>query len=161
MLWGVSMGASTAILAAKQCPPFAAIIADSSFLSFRETVSHHLKLIFHLPSFPISNLIVAVTAVRMGINPNDGDVEARRKFDRELGIVRPSLRSPHAARCKSDEWSREIAQLIMQQIIRCLIIAHRRIQLWPRTLGRGRMFALCQPPQSFRVMPIGAVLYDV
>jgi pimeloyl-ACP methyl ester carboxylesterase len=79
VLWGVSMGASTAILAAKQCPPFAAIIADSSFLSFRETVSHHLKLIFHLPSFPISNLIVGVTAVRMGINPNDGDVEAAVK----------------------------------------------------------------------------------
>src|SRR5215472_13313218 len=79
VLWGVSMGASTAILAAKQCLPFAAIIADSSFLSFRETVSHHLKLIFRLPSFPISNLIVAVTAIRMGINPNDGDVEAAVK----------------------------------------------------------------------------------
>jgi pimeloyl-ACP methyl ester carboxylesterase len=79
VLWGVSMGASTAILAAKQCPPFAAIIADSSFLSFRETVSHHLKLIFRLPSFPISNLIDAVTAVRTGINLNDGDVEAAVK----------------------------------------------------------------------------------
>jgi fermentation-respiration switch protein FrsA (DUF1100 family) len=76
ILWGVSMGASTAILAAKQCPSFAAIVADSSFLSFRETVAHHLKLIFHLPAFPIANLIVAVTGVRMGIDPDAGDVEA-------------------------------------------------------------------------------------
>jgi pimeloyl-ACP methyl ester carboxylesterase len=76
ILWGVSMGASSAILAAKQCPGFAAIVSDSSFLSFRETVAHHLGLIFRLPAFPIANLIVAITGFRMGINPDDGDVEA-------------------------------------------------------------------------------------
>jgi pimeloyl-ACP methyl ester carboxylesterase len=76
ILWGVSMGASSAILAAKQCPGFAAIVSDSSFLSFRETIAHHLGLIFRLPAFPIANLIVAVTGFRMGINPDDGDVEA-------------------------------------------------------------------------------------
>src|SRR5262245_9553978 len=38
VLWGVSMGASSALLAAKQCPGFAAIISDSSFISFRDTV---------------------------------------------------------------------------------------------------------------------------
>jgi pimeloyl-ACP methyl ester carboxylesterase len=73
------MGASTAILAAKECPPFAAIIADSSFLSFRETVAHHLNLIFHVPAFPMANLIVAMTSLRIGINPDDGDVEAAVK----------------------------------------------------------------------------------
>ena len=76
ILWGVSMGASSAILAAKQCPGFAAIISDSSFLSFRDTVAHHLGLIFRLPSFPIANLIVAITGYRMGFDPDDGDVEA-------------------------------------------------------------------------------------
>ena len=76
ILWGVSMGASSAILAAKQCPGFSAIISDSSFLSFRETVAHHLKLYFHLPAFPIANLIVAITGYRAGFNPDDGDVEA-------------------------------------------------------------------------------------
>jgi pimeloyl-ACP methyl ester carboxylesterase len=79
VLWGVSMGASTAILAAKECPGFAAIIADSSFLSFRETVAHHLNLIFRLPQFPIANLIVAITSLRMGISADDGDVEAAVK----------------------------------------------------------------------------------
>jgi pimeloyl-ACP methyl ester carboxylesterase len=76
VLWGVSMGASSAILAAKQCPPFQAIVSDSSFISFRDTVAHHLNLLFRLPSFPIANLIVAITATRMGFNPDDGDVEA-------------------------------------------------------------------------------------
>lgn len=73
---GVSMGASSALLAAKQCPGFAAVIADSSFLSFRETIAHHLRLAFRLPAFPIANLIVAITALRMGFDPDDGDVEA-------------------------------------------------------------------------------------
>jgi len=76
ILWGVSMGASSAILAAKQCPGFSAIISDSSFLSFRETVDHHLRLILRLPAFPVANLIVAITSYRMHFDPDDGDVEA-------------------------------------------------------------------------------------
>ena len=76
ILWGVSMGASSAILAAKQCPGFSAIISDSSFLSFRDTVGHHLRLIFRLPAFPVANLIVAITSYRMQFDPDDGDVEA-------------------------------------------------------------------------------------
>jgi pimeloyl-ACP methyl ester carboxylesterase len=76
ILWGVSMGASSSILAAKQCPGFSAIISDSSFLSFRDTIAHHLTLVFRLPPFPIANLIVALTAFRVGFNPDDGDVEA-------------------------------------------------------------------------------------
>jgi pimeloyl-ACP methyl ester carboxylesterase len=76
VLWGVSMGASSAILAARQCPGFSAIISDSSFLSFRDTINHHLRLFFRLPSFPIANLIVGITAWRVGFDPDEGDVEA-------------------------------------------------------------------------------------
>jgi pimeloyl-ACP methyl ester carboxylesterase len=76
MLWGVSMGASTALLSARKCPRFSAIISDSSFLSFRETIAHHVRLYFHLPAFPIANLIVAITGWRMGFDPDEGDVEA-------------------------------------------------------------------------------------
>jgi pimeloyl-ACP methyl ester carboxylesterase len=76
IVWGVSMGASSALLAAKQCPEFAAIVADSSFLSFRETIAHHLGLFFGLPAFPIANLIVGITGWRMGFDADDGDVEA-------------------------------------------------------------------------------------
>jgi pimeloyl-ACP methyl ester carboxylesterase len=75
VLWGVSMGASSALLAARQCPGFAAAVSDSSFLSFRETVAHHLGLYFRLPAFPIANMIVGLTGLRMGLNPDDGDVE--------------------------------------------------------------------------------------
>jgi fermentation-respiration switch protein FrsA (DUF1100 family) len=81
------MGASTAILAAKQCPGFAAIIADSSFLSFRETVAHHLNLLFRLPSFPLANIIVGITGFRTGMNPDDGDVEAAVKSIPEVPIL--------------------------------------------------------------------------
>jgi len=76
LLWGVSMGASSAILAAKRCPGFAAVVSDSSFLSFRETIGHHLRLFFHLPAFPFSNLIVASAEFRVGFDADDGDVEA-------------------------------------------------------------------------------------
>ena len=76
ILWGVSMGASSAILGARQCPEFAAIISDSSFLSFRETIAHHVDLFFRLPSFPFANLIVAITEWRAGFDADEGDVEA-------------------------------------------------------------------------------------
>ena len=82
ILWGVSMGASSAILAAQQCPGVAAIVSDSSFLSFRETIAHHVGLFFRLPAFPIANLIVAITEWRAGFDADDGDVEAAvRKID--------------------------------------------------------------------------------
>ena len=88
VLWGVSLGASTAILGAKQCPGFKAIVSDSSFLSFRETVAHHLNLFFRLPAFPIANLIVGITAMRMGFDPDDGDVEAAvREIDAPILFI--------------------------------------------------------------------------
>ena len=76
ILWGVSMGASSALLAAKQCPEAAAVVSDSSFSSFRETIGHHLGLFFRLPPFPIANLIVLATQIRAGFNADDGDVKA-------------------------------------------------------------------------------------
>jgi pimeloyl-ACP methyl ester carboxylesterase len=76
VLWGVSMGASSAILAARQCPEVGAIVSDSSFLSFRETIAHHVSLFFRLPAFPFANLIVAITEWRAGFDADDGDVEA-------------------------------------------------------------------------------------
>jgi pimeloyl-ACP methyl ester carboxylesterase len=75
VLWGVSMGASSAILAANRCPGVAAIVSDSSFLSFRETIEHHVGLFFRLPAFPFANLIIAITELRAGFDADDGDVE--------------------------------------------------------------------------------------
>lgn len=83
VLWGVSLGASTALLGAKKCGGFSAVIAESSFLSLRETVAHHFRLVFGLPSFPIANLITFITSVRMGFDADEGDVEAAV---REIGL---------------------------------------------------------------------------
>src|SRR5262249_1931546 len=79
LLWGVSLGASTALLAVKQCGGFSGVVSDSAFVSFRDTISHHFELYFHLPAFPIANMIIALTSWRMGLDPDDGDVEAAVK----------------------------------------------------------------------------------
>jgi pimeloyl-ACP methyl ester carboxylesterase len=76
VVWGVSLGASTALLAERRCPGASAIISDSSFLSFSETIKHHFNLVFHLPSFPVADMIIALTSWRMGFSAQDGDVEA-------------------------------------------------------------------------------------
>ncbi|MFP5261901.1 MAG: alpha/beta hydrolase [Blastocatellia bacterium] len=55
VLFGISMGAATALLAAAETPEVAAIISDSSFLSFKDTTDHHVRLFLHLPAFPLSN----------------------------------------------------------------------------------------------------------
>jgi pimeloyl-ACP methyl ester carboxylesterase len=55
VLLGISMGAGAALLAAAETPEVAAVISDSSFLSFNDTVDHHIKMFLHLPLFPIAN----------------------------------------------------------------------------------------------------------
>lgn len=55
ILYGISMGAVTALLAAAETPKVAAIIADSAFLSFADTTSHHVRVFLHLPAFPLAN----------------------------------------------------------------------------------------------------------
>ena len=87
LLWGVSMGASTALLALRDCGGFAAVVSDSSFLSLRDTVAHHLKLYFHIPRFPVANLIVFITGLRMHMDPDDGDVESALKHSGNVPIL--------------------------------------------------------------------------
>src|SRR5882672_7025334 len=81
LLWGVSMGAATALLAVRDYGGFAGVVSDSSFPSFRETVEHHVRLLFRIPSFPVADLIVWLTGVRVHMNPDSGNVEdAVQKF---------------------------------------------------------------------------------
>ena len=54
VLFGISMGAAAALLATAETPEVAAVISDSSFLSFRDTTDHHVKLLFRVSSFPIA-----------------------------------------------------------------------------------------------------------
>ena len=57
VVFGVSMGGTAGLLAAAEKQEIEAVISDSSFLSFDDTVTHHVKLFFHLPRFPIGNEI--------------------------------------------------------------------------------------------------------
>ena len=74
IVWGVSMGAAAALMAAAEAPNIAAVISDSSFLSLSDTVRHHWRLFFHLPSFPIADEVLYLLAWRGGFWPSDFDL---------------------------------------------------------------------------------------
>jgi alpha-beta hydrolase superfamily lysophospholipase len=75
VLWGISMGAAAALMAAPESPEVAAVISDSSFLSFRDTIEHHLKLFLHLPAFPIADEVIYWSAWRGNFRSSDFDLE--------------------------------------------------------------------------------------
>lgn len=75
VLWGVSLGAAASLLGAR-CSGATAVIAESSFLSVGDTVRHHFSEIFHLPPFPVADLLLWATGWRGGFEVGDGDVEA-------------------------------------------------------------------------------------
>jgi alpha-beta hydrolase superfamily lysophospholipase len=74
ILWGVSMGAAAALMAAAESPDVAAVISDSSFLSLQDTIEHHWKLFFHLPSFPVANEMVQWIAWQGGFRASEFDL---------------------------------------------------------------------------------------
>ena len=74
VIWGVSMGAAAALMAAADSQDVTAVISDSSFLSFRDVIIHHAQLYFHLPAFPIVDEGIAWAAWRGGFRPSDFDL---------------------------------------------------------------------------------------
>jgi pimeloyl-ACP methyl ester carboxylesterase len=70
VLFGISMGATSALLAAAETPEVGAVIADSSFLSFRDTTDHHVKMLVRVSSFPLANELRFFVERRAGF---DGD----------------------------------------------------------------------------------------
>ncbi|HEV2248821.1 MAG TPA: alpha/beta hydrolase [Terriglobia bacterium] len=74
VLWGVSMGASAALMAAADTTDVAAVISDSSFLSYSHVIAHHAWLFFHLPAFPIVDEVIYWSAWRGGFWPSDFDL---------------------------------------------------------------------------------------
>lgn len=68
VLYGISMGATAALLAAAETPDVAAVISDSAFLSFDHTIDHHLELFLHLPSFPIGSELKYFIQKRAGMD---------------------------------------------------------------------------------------------
>jgi pimeloyl-ACP methyl ester carboxylesterase len=68
VLFGISMGATAALLAAAETPEAEAVISDSSFLSFKDTVDHHVKLFLRLPPFPVANELRFLIEQRAGFD---------------------------------------------------------------------------------------------
>ena len=68
IMFGISMGAATALLAAAETPEVRAVISDSSFLSFQDTTTHHVKLFLKLPAFPLANEIRFMIEQRAGFD---------------------------------------------------------------------------------------------
>lgn len=93
ILWGVSMGAAAALMAAAETPDAAAVISDSTFLNYPEMIRHHYALFRGiirrrwwwfppLPSFPLADEVIYGSAWRGGFPPSDFDLEkAVRKIN--------------------------------------------------------------------------------
>ena len=83
VLWGVSLGGATATLAAAADPAVAGLVCDSSYLSLRDTVRHHLKLfrgfrwwLRPVPDWPVGDQVVYWIGRRGGFDPDAVDVRA-------------------------------------------------------------------------------------
>ncbi|MEK6287408.1 MAG: alpha/beta fold hydrolase [Acidobacteriota bacterium] len=87
--FGISMGATAALLAAAETPEIAAVVSDSSFLSFKDTVDHHIKMFLHLPPFPIANELRFFIERRAGFDGSQCDaLEAvKRSGDRPILFI--------------------------------------------------------------------------
>ncbi len=95
-LLGVSMGAAATLLAAAEAAQeqdIIAVVAESSFRSFADTVRHHVALIrlprgVRLPAFPFATLLIKFTAWRMGFRADDFDLQrAVRQIPRPILFI--------------------------------------------------------------------------
>lgn len=68
VLYGISMGAAAALYATAETPDVAAVIADSSYLNFNDTVDHHARLFLPVPAFPMANELRFLIAWRGGFD---------------------------------------------------------------------------------------------
>jgi hypothetical protein len=83
VLWGVSLGAASVVLAAAEDPEVKGIICDSSYRSLDDTVRHHLRLfrgfrwwLRIVPSWPVADLAIFWMGRRGGFDPAQADVQA-------------------------------------------------------------------------------------
>ena len=83
VLWGVSLGGASVVLAAADDPEVKGVICDSSFRSLDDTVRHHLRLfrgfrwwLRLVPSWPVTDLAIYWMGRRGGFDPAASNVEA-------------------------------------------------------------------------------------
>ena len=63
VVWGVSMGAAAALLAAARLPQIAGVIAESSYERLDRVVADTARLRFHLPRLPLVPLLLAAASL--------------------------------------------------------------------------------------------------
>jgi uncharacterized protein len=83
VVWGISMGGASSVLAASEDPGIAGVVADSTFRSLRDTVLHHANLFRRatwwtrlIPARPTADEIVFWIGRRGGFDPDSVDVKA-------------------------------------------------------------------------------------
>jgi pimeloyl-ACP methyl ester carboxylesterase len=94
VLWGVSLGGASAVLAAAGDPGVAGVICDSSFRSLDDTVRHHLRLfrgfrwwLRIVPSWPVTDLAIYWMGRRGGFDPAQSNVEAAARQLRGRAVL--------------------------------------------------------------------------
>ena len=89
VLMGVSMGAAATLLAASEIhdEKLLGVVAESSFLSFADTVKHHVRLL-GLPAFPFATLLIKFTSWRLNFAAEDYDLlRATGKISRPILFI--------------------------------------------------------------------------
>jgi pimeloyl-ACP methyl ester carboxylesterase len=83
VLWGVSLGAASVVLAAAEDAGVAGVICDSSYRSLADTVHHHLQLFRRfrwwlrvVPRWPLADLTIFWIGRRGGFDPATVDVQS-------------------------------------------------------------------------------------
>jgi pimeloyl-ACP methyl ester carboxylesterase len=83
VLWGVSLGAAAATLAAAEDPGVAGLVCDSTYRSLRDTVAHHLRLfrgfrwwLRIVPNWPVADEVTFWMGRRGGFDPDAVDIRA-------------------------------------------------------------------------------------
>jgi pimeloyl-ACP methyl ester carboxylesterase len=83
VLWGVSLGAASAVLAAAEDTQIAGVICDSSYRSLEDTARHHIALfrgfrwwLRIVPAWPVAEEALFWMGRRGGFDPSTVDVRA-------------------------------------------------------------------------------------
>ncbi|HEV8131932.1 MAG TPA: alpha/beta hydrolase [Acidobacteriota bacterium] len=123
ILWGISMGAAAVMLAAAEDSRIDGVICDSTYTSFNETVDHHFRLFFRLPSWPIANEIRALIQWRGGFRGEEIDI---REATRRLGIRPVMFVAQSSDRRMPADYARELFSLSTSPYKQLLILDGRR-----------------------------------
>ena len=68
VVWGISMGAATALLAAAERPQIVGVVAESSYERLYRVVVETVRLRFRVPQFPLVPLSLALASLKTGLN---------------------------------------------------------------------------------------------